>query len=525
MDACLVHDMVRIAAERFPDRIALIEGTRTCSYAELDRESSRLAGWLREDAGVRRWDRVGLHMTKSIQEVVVMMAILRAGAVVVNLNEKWTADQAEHVHQDCELSALFLDRRRLADYRRRGKTSLVRHLVVVESDNTEEAVPWSHVMRDREWSDGLVADTDLAAILYTSGSTGSPKGVMVTHANVLSGARCVTSYLGNSARDIILSVLPFSFDYGLNQLMGSCLLGGTLVLQKVAMASEIARVVQEAGCTGLALVPPAWVDLVDFLMDSDLSLPGLRYVTNSGGKIPERILERMPTAFPNAEIFLMYGLTEAFRSTWLPPALFSRKRGSMGKAVPGQEVFVVDAQERLLGPGETGELVHRGSFVSRGYWNKPEETSRRIRTCEGLKPFVGDEPVVFSGDLVRMDEDGFLWFVSRSDSMIKSSGFRISPSEVEDVLLSSGLLTDAVVFGAADERLGQAICAVIHDRGGRPILTDQLQNHCMKRLPPYMTPQQLFVHSDTLPRTANGKIDRPSLISWAMKLIADPHNS
>lgn len=525
MDACLVHEMIRIAADRDPRRTALMDGEATCSYGELEELSSRLAGWLRGEAGIRRWDRVGIHMAKSIPEAILFMAILKAGAVVVNLNEKWTVDQVEYVHRDCTLSALFVDRKRFAEYRRRGKTKPVERLVVAGSDDIGEAIPWSSVVRERAWSGEQAADTDLAAILYTSGSTGSPKGVMVTHANLLAGARCVTTYLGNTSDDVVLSVLPFSFDYGLNQYMGSCLLGGTLVLQRVAMASEIARVAQERGCTGLALVPPAWVDLVDFLADSRATLPGLRYVTNSGGRIPERILERMPSVFPNADIILMYGLTEAFRSTWLPPALFHKKRGSIGKAVPGQEVFVVDARERLLGPGETGELVHRGSFVSRGYWNNREETDRRIRTSEGLKPHVGDEKVVFSGDLVRMDEDGFLWFVSRSDSMIKSSGFRISPSEVEDVLEASGLLTDAVVFGESEERLGQAVCAVVHDRGGREIPVGDLQRHCMKVMPPYMVPQRLFVYGEVLPRTASGKVDRPLLLAWARERIAESQGS
>jgi acyl-CoA synthetase (AMP-forming)/AMP-acid ligase II len=244
----------------------------------------------------------------------------------------------------------------------------------------------------------------------------------------------------------------------------------------------------------------------------------LRYVTNSGGKIPGTILEAMPRVLPGVQIYLMYGLTEAFRSTYLPPELFHRKAGSIGRAVPNVEVFVVDPTTGSCGPGEVGELIHRGSLVSRGYWGDPALTAERIRPNPHLAPLIGDEPVLHSGDLVRLDDEGYLWFVGRADGMIKCSGYRISPTEVEEVLYQSEVVEDAVAFGVPDELLGQAVHAVVALRPGRTADEAALRRFCEPRMPTYMVPARIRVWDGALPRTANGKLDRPAVIRASLDL-------
>jgi acyl-CoA synthetase (AMP-forming)/AMP-acid ligase II len=352
-------------------------------------------------------------------------------------------------------------------------------------------------------------DTDLAAILYTSGSTGAPKGVMLTHANLLVGARSVARYTKQTPDDRLLSLLPFSFDYGLNQLLTVCLLGARLVIMPVAIPSAIVGTIVKEGVTGFAAVPPAWMQVVKYLDEVKTPLPSLRYVTNSGGKIPMPTLEAMTRVFPGVQVYLMYGLTEAFRSTFLDPEKFAAKKGSMGQGVPNVETFVVVHGRGLAEPGETGELVHRGSFISRGYWGRKEATEEKIRAVPELAHILGEEKVVWSGDLVRMDEDGDLWFVGRADGMIKSMGFRLSPTEVEEITYKSGLVSQAVAFGVDDELAGQVVeLCVAHSE---PVDLAALDAHARANMPHYMIPKRVHVWQGEMPRTASGKIDVPAV--------------
>jgi len=293
--------------------------------------------------------------------------------------------------------------------------------------------------------------------MYTSGSTGPPKGVLLTHHTVVQSARAAATHLQNEISDRIIGALPLSFDYGLSQLSTLCLVGGTLVLQKVAMAAEIVRTLVHERITGFAAVPPAWIQVVEYLRDQPTSLPDLRYITNSGGKIPGNILQEMPRVFSGTRIYLMYGLTEAFRSTYLEPEKFELKMGSIGRAIPNAEIFVVATDRGICGPGEEGELIHRGALVSSGYWGQSEATAEKIRPCPELEKLIGDEPVLYSGDIVQVDADGDLWFVGRKDGLIKSSGFRISPTEVEEIVARSGKVAHVVAFGTPDDILGQVV--------------------------------------------------------------------
>ncbi len=506
-------DLLSEQSTRRPGHPAVTLGGNTVSYEELGQRVDVAAAWLHAQ-GIGRGDRVGVHLHKSVEEIVAMFAAARLGAVFVNVNFQWTLHQLQYVIQDCRMQCLFTDQRRAGEMQRAGLLDAVEHVVVKGRPPAHtKAVAWSELPE----SDGPPArgpiDSDLAALLYTSGSTGSPKGVMLTHANLVLGARSVARYLKNHDDDRVLSVLPFSFDYGLSQLTTMFLVGGTVVLQPVVMPVEIVRTAVAQRVTGIAAVPPLWIQLVRFLEEQPEAFDNLRYITNSGGKIPGPILDSLPRVFPATEIYLMYGLTEAFRSTFLPPELFEKKKGAIGQAIPNVEIFVVDPEKGICGPGEQGELVHRGSLISQGYYGQPEATAERIRPSAHLKPLIGDEDVLFSGDLVRLDEDGCLWFVSRMDSLIKCSGFRISPTEVEDIVHQSRLVAEVVAFGVDDEMLGQAVHVAVgtHDNAGADI--ESLSEHCHKHMPTYMVPQKIHVWQGQMPRTGSGKIDRPAVIN------------
>ena len=304
----------------------------------------------------------------------------------------------------------------------------------------------------------------------------------------------------------------FSFDAGLNQLMSAFQQGGTLVLTTFVFAREIVQVLLKEKITGLAGVPTLWSLLAQ--PSSTLqkqALPDLRYITNTGGAMPQTVLNTLRQALSTTQIFLMYGLTEAFRSTYLPPEELDRRPTSMGKAIPNTEILVVSENGELCKPGEAGELVHRGPTVSMGYWGQPELTARVLRPHPFLPPEVGhEEKVCYSGDLVKMDEDGFLYFIGRRDTMIKSSGFRISPSEVEEVLFQSGEIRQAAVIGIPDEVLGQSIKAFVVPKDGIPINTSCLLAFCARKLPRHMVPKELEVLKE-LPKTSSGKVDYPTL--------------
>ncbi len=508
-----VHDLLRKNLGERSAHTALVLGDAEVSYAELAQRVDAVAAWLLA-RGVRRGDRVGIHLHKSVEEVVGIFAAARIGAVWVDVHYQWTSVQLEFVVRDCGIRHLITDTRKakailaapLAD-------ELEALLVHGKGRDDARCTTWSSLENGASVDAPAPVGNDLAALLYTSGSTGKPKGVMVTHRNVVDGARIVATYLENTAEDRILALLAFNFDAGLSQLTTGFLVGATVVLQRVPMPSEVVRTAVEQRVTGIAAVPPAWIPIIRFLEEAKTELPHLRYVTNTGGKIPEPVLEVMPHVLPGVDIYLMYGLTEAFRSTYLPPALFEEKLGSIGRAIPDVEIFVVHPENGICGPGEEGELVHRGALVSRGYWGREEETRARIRPNRHLAARIGDEPVCHSGDLVRRDEDGFLWFVGRMDGMIKSSGFRLSPTEVEEVAQASGLIGEAVAFGVEDDELGQRVHLAVAARpGAGPVDVDSLAIHCASNMPTYMVPARIHAWEGAMPLTANGKVDRPAVV-------------
>jgi len=514
----LIHHMLQASARRAPEKEALVHGQQRMSYQEVAQRSTGLSQGLVE-VGLSRGDRLGICLEASIPQVLSIFAASQAGAVFVPINSLLFPEQVAHIAKDCGVTALVTTPVRLAALAEvLPQIPTLKFIVITSGDAgpgvslpvhgfdalCSSAAPRNHCDRGTE--------KDLAAILYTSGSTGKPKGVMLSHANIMAGSRIVSTYLGITATERILAVLPFSFDAGLNQLMTAFQQSATIVLIQFIFAREIVQVLLKERITGLAGVPTLWSLLAQ--PNSTLrkhSLPDLRYITNTGGAMPQTVLATLRQALPTTEIFLMYGLTEAFRSTYLPPKELDRRPTSMGRAIPDTEILLINEQGQLCSPGEVGELVHRGPTVSMGYWGRPEDTNRILRPNPFLPPELGDcERVCYSGDLVKMDEDGFLYYVGRRDAMIKSSGIRISPTEVEDTLLSSGKLGGAAVIGIPDEELGQTIKAFVVPKDGEPIDTQALLAHCGERLPRYMVPRTVEV-LDELPETTSGKVDYPAL--------------
>ena len=493
-----VYGLLERSIARFPERPALSAAGREISYAELGERVDRLAAWLGE-RGVRRGDRVCVHLSKSVEEVVGMFAAARLGAAFVNVNAKWSRAQLERILADCEPRALLVEGRRL-----RELEAQLPPVVLARGPGGWEDPP---TPSSSPASPEAVEPDALAAILYTSGSTGGPKGVMLSQRNLTLGAESVALYLENREEDRVLGLLPFSFDYGLSQITTMFLVGGCVCLLGVMMPAEIASTLRAQAITGLPALPSIWTPLVRYLEEHPGPLPALRYLTNTGGRIPDAILERMPRVFPGVDIFLMYGQTEGFRATYLPPQEFARKRGSIGRAIPNAEVFVVDPERGPCGPGEQGELLQRGDLLFQGYWGRPEATDAVLKPSPHLASSIGDEKVLHTGDLVRVDEDGCLWFVGRSDGLIKSSGFRISPDEVEEVVVASGLVREVVAFGVPDELLGERVeIAITADAPGCDV--KKLRRHCSRNMPTYMAPSAIHAWDGEFPRTAHGKVDR-----------------
>jgi acyl-CoA ligase (AMP-forming) (exosortase A-associated) len=359
----------------------------------------------------------------------------------------------------------------------------------------------------------------MAAILYTSGSTGRPKGVVLSHRNLVAGAESVSQYLENTAEDRILSVLPLSFDYGLSQITTAFHVGACVALMNYLLPRDVIRMVAQEKITGLAAVPPLWVQLAQLDWPASVN-EHLRYITNSGGHMPKPTLDALRDKLPKARPFLMYGLTEAFRSTYLPPEEVDRRPDSVGKAIPNAEILIVREDGTSCAPGEPGELVHRGIHVALGYWNDEEKTAERYRPVPGqLSGLVIPELAVWSGDTFKMDEDGYLYFIGRRDEMIKTSGYRVSPSEVEEVVYATGLVTEVAATGVPHPLLGQAVVLVIFAPGGGEDISGALLAQCKLKLPGFMVPAKIETRPEPLPRNPNGKIDRKRLATELSQLF------
>lgn len=514
----LIHHMLQSSASRLPDKEALVDKDIRGTFQIAVKKVTGLADGLKR-AGLRRGERVGIHLDTSVVQALSIFGVSQAGGVFVPINSLLFPEQVAHIARDCQMRGLITTRQKLTSLSSVLTDVPSLEFVVVTGDRADTEIR-QQVYELPKLFDSTVCNNwrevaigrDLAAILYTSGSTGKPKGVMLSHAQVMAGSSIVSDYLGITSADRIIGVLPLSFDAGLNQLMTAIQQGGTYVPMTFVFAREIVKTLRAEQITGMAGVPTLWSLMAQ--PSSSLQrepLPHLRYITNTGGRMPQNVLANLRQMLPSTKIFLMYGLTEAFRSTYLPPEELDRRPTSMGKAIPNTEILVVNEQGQRCKPGEVGELVHRGPTVSMGYWGQPELTAKVLRPDLFTSPRLGDgERVCYSGDLVTMDEDGFLYFVGRRDNMIKSSGYRISPTEVEEVLFQSGMLREAAVIGIPDGTLGDVIKAYVAPRDGGSINPDALLAFCAERMPRYMVPKTVQV-MQSLPKAPNGKVDYPAL--------------
>lgn len=506
-----VESFLELSARRFPDKTALVCGSRRLTYTEVDVRANRLAHGLAA-GGVERGDCVVVCLKDSVEAVVSIFAILKAGSVFVVVNPTTKPNKLTYILNNCRAKALITDGVK-ADAVASCRGELP-HLAAIwvtgpngngsdrgrlSLDSVIEAEGTSSPPENR------CIDIDLAALVYTSGSTGRPKGVMLTHLNIVSAATSITTYLENRPDDIILNVLPLSFDYGLYQVLMAFKVGGTIVLERLfTYPHAVLETIVREKITGFPIVPT----ISAILLQMDLKkyrFPNLRYLTNTAAALPVHHIRRLRECFPHVQIYSMYGLTECKRVSYLPPAEIDIRPGSVGRGMPNEEVYLADDFGRRLPPGSTGELVVRGSNVMKGYWESPEETAKMLRP--GPYPW---ELVLYTGDLFRMDGEGYLYFLGRKDDIIKTRGEKVSPREVEEVLYGVEAVAEAAVIGVPDPVLGQAVKAVVTVRKGWELTEQQLLRHCAQHLEDFMVPKAVeFLQS--MPKTSSGKVAKREL--------------
>ena len=470
---------------------ALVVGEERLAYPQLEAAVGRTAAAL-ISLGLKPGDRIATWMGKTKLSCIMPLAAARAGLVHVPINPVLKHAQAAHILADSGAKLVIANRARLESLEQ-GDLAEARAVALEHWQDGDDALPASSHDPD-----------ELAALFYTSGSTGRPKGVMLSHANLWLGAISVAHYLELGPDDRTLCVLPLAFDYGQNQLLSTWAAGGCAIGFDYLLPRDVVRAVGRHDATVLAGVPPLWLQLAE--QDWGEAGNSLRTLTNSGGHLPEPLVRRLRTLFSQAKLHLMYGLTEAFRSSSLDPALVEAHPDSVGTAIPFAELMVVRADGNEAAPGEDGELVHAGPLVAQGYWNDPQRTAERFKPAPAFSEY-GDT-AVWSGDTVVKGDDGLLRFRGRDDAMIKVSGNRISPTEIEEAALASGAVSDCAAFGVPDERLGQAIVlvAVAKSDGAEELLRSYLR----RELPPHMQPRDM-VWKDKLPVGPNGKLDRTLL--------------
>ncbi|MCH9697506.1 MAG: acyl-CoA ligase (AMP-forming), exosortase A system-associated [Gammaproteobacteria bacterium] len=513
----LLHNLLLTSATESPDALALIHKKNQYSYSKFTNLVEQHASAL-ISCGLSRQDRVAVYLPKQPETASMLFAITMAGGVFVPVNPALRSAQVSHILNDCDVRILITSASRLTSLANVLNECPHLHTIIVVDDvelgHTDYPVTllsWSQFTeRASIVQYPHLIDTDMAAILYTSGSTGKPKGVVLSHLNMVTGADSVAQYLNNTSSDRLLAALPFSFDYGLSQLTTAILSGACCVLMEYLLPRDVIRALVTHRITGLAAVPPLWIQLANLEWPESIN-EHLRYFTNSGGKMPRATLNTLRQHVPDAKPFLMYGLTEAFRSTFLPPDLVDQHPDSIGKAIPNAEVMVVRKDGTPCEPEEPGELVHRGSLVALGYWNDTEKTAQRFKPCPNQTSGLPiTEIAVWSGDTVKLDKNGLLYFVGRDDEMIKTSGYRVSPTEVEEMIYTSGLVKEAVVLGITHHSLGQAIVVVAVSAEQQNTEPEHVLNYCRTELPTFMVPSKVLIY-DELPRNPNGKIDRNTL--------------
>jgi long-chain acyl-CoA synthetase len=506
----LVQDFLQKSADRFPDKLALIHNRQRLTYAEVEALANKLANALLAN-GIKRGDRVVIFLPNVTETVISIFGILKASGIFVVINPTTKKDKLIYILNNCKAAAL------ITSYSNAAMASDIQDTVpslkLTVFCMKTNSIPAQGISYDfEELLDSypptrpacVTINQDLACLIYTSGSTGEPKGVMEGHNNVVFATGSIIKYLENTHEDIVINVLPLSFDYGLYQLLMVFRFGGTLVLEKsFTYPSYVLKKIETEQVTGFPGVPTMFSIIVQMNLDK-FDLSRLRYITNTAAALPPNHIAALRKKFPTVTIYSMYGLTECKRTLYLPPDQIDNKTSSVGIAIPGTEVWIEDNDGNRLGPDEVGELVIRGSHVMRGYWDDPETTAKVYRP--GPTP---GERILFSGDLFKVDEDGYFYFVSRKDDILKSRGEKVPPKEVEDVLYGIEGVVEAAVVGVPDKILGQAIKAFVVVNNSA-LTENDIKRHCSKHLEDFMVPSYIEFR-DSLPKTSSGKIRRKDI--------------
>lgn len=511
-----VEEFLEQSARRLPNKVALVCQEGRFTFGEIDRLSTRVANALKKE-GVRRGDRVAIFMDNCVEAVASIFGILKAGAVFSMVNPMTKGDKLAYILNNCGAVGAISSTKFEEVFSGIGmRVASLRFLIMSDlasskkGDDSVKRLGWKESVEQQ--SDLRPAkeaiDLDLATIIYTSGSTGFPKGVMMTHLNMVTAATSITQYLENTAEDIILTALPLSFDYGLYQVLLAFKVGATVLLERSYVYPQVIveKLLQEK-VTGFPIVPTMAAILLQMKGLTPDRFPSLRYITNTAAALPPAHIEKLRELFPKTKIYSMYGLTECKRVSYLPPDQLTVRPTSVGKAIPNTEVYIVDKKGERVGPGVVGELVVRGHHVMKGYWGRPEETDHVLRP--GLLP---GERVLHTGDLFKMDGEGYLYFVGRKDDIIKTRGEKVSPKEVEAVLYALPEVVEAAVVGVQDEILGEAVKAVVVLSEGARLTQQDVLRHCARHLEDFMVPKFLEIH-EALPKTATGKISKRELSS------------
>jgi amino acid adenylation domain-containing protein len=511
----LLHDYLLQSSRELTDKIALVCMKQRISYGELNARSNALANCL-ISSGVMRGDRVVVFADNTVETVVSFWAVLKANAVVSIVNPLTKSDKLSYLLQDCRPTAFITDAHIHSVFAEPARECSHLRCVIVSGKIDDAKL--AELPHARRWDDVLAAgdraappvrkciDIDLAAIIYTSGSTGDPKGVMLTHRNMLTACTSIASYLELQEDEVILGVLPLAFDYGLYQMLMAFRTGARLVLERsFTFPAQILNLMIDEGVTGFPGVPTIFSILTELKSLKDYDLSKIRYVTNTAAALPVKHILMLRDIFPTARIYSMYGLTECKRCTYLPPKDIDRKPSSVGIAIPNTEMWIVDEDGNKVAPGTVGQLVIRGATVMKGYWEKPESTSKKLKPG----PLPGEQ-VLYTGDYCRMDEEGYLYFVGRMDDIIKSRGEKVAPKEVENMIMNIPGVKEVAVIGVPDDILGQAVKAFIVFEEGVTMNEKQLQKECQSRLENFMVPKYI-VEVPNLPKTDTGKIKKTGL--------------
>lgn len=521
------HDLLIQSTKKYSTKVALELKDQSLTYQDLLQKTCQFSEKINQ-LSVKNGIRIGIYLPKQFETVISYFGTSQSHNIFVPINPLLKGEQVDYILDNCEVKILVTS---LSRYRQLqtffDNNKNLEHIILTDCSAEQtpdhcicwneqiESLPIVNISNEEKRN-----KDDIAAILYTSGSTGNPKGVVLSHNNLLYGAKSVASYLQNTSEDKLLAVLPFSFDYGLSQITTAFLVGATVVLMEYLLPRDVIKAVAKYKITGLAAVPPLWIQLAD-LEWPDEAKKSLRYWTNSGGAMPQATLQKLQNQLPNSLPFLMYGLTEAFRSTYLPPKEIKTRPNSIGKAIPDATILVIDENGNETTADQKGELVHYGPHVALGYWNAPEKTAMRFKPLpEKLALKYGSELAVWSGDTVTKDSEGFLYFVGRNDDMIKSSGYRISPSEIEDLIYQHASVAEVAAIGINHKKLGQAVVLVIKPSDKKQFDMTELLKFCKKKLPNFMQPQSIQT-KQSLPRNPNGKINRKALTIEFSDLFVD----